>query len=246
MNHKIIGAIFGILMATQVQAATYQPQVPTFDEANSSQRAKNNPWQNIGTAMVAGQRLPAYAVSVRNPIEDGWVSEDDACRPKACVLPVPSNLKTTHLGALMAVRVAGMGWILAPKTWRNIEADVGVNGSQALLLQSADGREYVSYYHSGACVGCALTSAAPFFPQAFKQAQSYDYMPDSPNPSIQLVRAQTGKVLFSYTLPNQYTTHGVAFWQNDHDEPYRDMRVTVRQENTALAGVMLNVGMIAF
>ncbi|AUZ06269.1 hypothetical protein ADP71_30820 [Vitreoscilla sp. C1] len=246
MQNKIILALLGVLMVTQVQAKTYQPQVPTFNETNGNQRAKNNPWQNIGTAMVAGQRLPAYAVSVSDPIEEGWISEDDACHPKACVLPVSANVRTEQLYRLMAVRVAGMGWILAPKTWRNIEADVGVNGSQALLMKSADGREYVSYYHSGACVGCALTAAAPFFPQAFKLAQADDYEPNRPNPSIQLVRAQNNKVLFSYTLPNQYTTHGVAFWQNADDEPYQDMRVTVSQDNTALAGVILNAGMMAF
>ena len=232
--------LWGLLLATGLaQAAMYQPVVPKFEQAAAT-RAKDNQWQDIGTVQIGNVVLPAYSVTVREPMEGGLLTSDVLCKPACRWRFAKSETLVRHQNELVALHVAGLGWLLVPKAWRNLEAGLGVNGSKSLLIKSNDGKGYITYQHTGACVGCALSSAAPFYPQAFQDARDYGFAPRAANPYIKLVRAANGRTLFSYILPNQYPTHGVAYFVSQADTPYQDMRVSLPVEQKALAGVILN------
>ena len=235
--------VSALLQAQQV----YQPQAPVFNETQRQQRLQNNPWRDVGSVSFGNMRVPAHAISVRHPIESGWLTDDVDCLGQTCQVKVSAKVSTdTALWQqLKALYVAGIGWVLVPKTWQDIEADVGVNSSQALLATSPDGKESIAFYHSGACVGCALVSASPWFEQAHRAAKAYDFPAYRARSDVHVVRAQADKVLFSYQLPHQYKTHAVAYWRDENDEPYRELRVTLHPSKQALAGLILNVGVRA-
>lgn len=234
----------GILMgfALTAEAATYSMVVPKFAQ-DPEERETQNRWQDIGSAHLDnGITLPAYAISVSNPMEAGLLQDNQSCTPKSCDLDI--KLTPAQSKELVALRISGIGWVLAPKQWRDTEAAVGVNGSQSLLLQSPNGRETISYYNSGACVGCAYSAASPFFPRALKLAQENDFMYSNPNPQVKIEHSEASKALFSYTLPQQYPTHGVAWFEDSAstDTNYQNLRVTLSPEHQALAGVILKAG----
>ena len=119
---------------------------------------------------------------------------------------------------------------------------MGVNGSQSVLLQSPDGSEAMTYYNSGACVGCAYSAASPFFPAALKLAQENEFGYDEPNAAIHIVRPQANQALFSYTIKGQHSTHGKAVFDQNTDIPYQNMRVTLKPSHKDLANIILNAG----
>ena len=241
MRHTFLMAALVCSISGFAAAQTYEAVAPSFAQ-DASQRQAQNQWHAIGNVHLAdGKTVPAYAVSVNNPVDDGLLQDNAACSRKSCDLNVA--VSAAQSGQLQALRISGIGWVLAPRAWKNIEAAVGVNGSQSLLLKSPDGRESITYYNSGACVGCAYSAAAPFFPAALKLAQENEFGYDEPNAAaIRIVRPQANQALFSYTLKGQFTTHGKAVFDTDTDIPYQNLRVTLKPAHKDLATVILNAG----
>lgn len=237
----LVGALLMLPLLAQAQAKTYSLQMPQFS-LSQTEREQQNQWQPIGKAYLAsGVAVPAYAVRVNNPVEDGFIEDTTPCTRKSCDLP-RFNIPAQYQKQVMALRISGIGWVVVPHTWRQLEATVGVNGSQSLLIKSVDGKEWLTHEHTGACVGCAYSSAAPFFPAAQKLARENEFFYQLPNPQIHIVRVSAHKVLFSYRLPNSYETHGVARFNPQDDEAYQNLRVTLKPENKSLAGAILNAG----
>ena len=240
MRHTLLMAAILSGISGLAAAQTYQVSPPKFAQEPAVRQAQNQ-WHAIGNAYLAnGKTVPAYAISVSNPVEEGLLQDNTACTRKSCDLNV--TLNDGQASQLQALRINGVGWVLAPRAWKNIEAAVGVNGSQSVLLQSPDGSESMTYYNSGACVGCAYSAASPFFPAALKLAQENEFGYDEPNAAINIVRPQANQALFSYTIKGQHTTHGKAVFDQNTDIPYQNMRVTLKPSHKDLANTILNAG----
>ena len=240
MRHTLLIAAILSGISGLAAAQTYQVSPPKFAQEPAVRQAQNQ-WHAIGNAYLAnGKTVPAYAISVSNPVEEGLLQDNTACTRKSCDLNV--TLNDGQASQLQALRINGVGWVLAPRAWKNIEAAVGVNGSQSVLLQSPDGSESMTYYNSGACVGCAYSAASPFFPAALKLAQENEFGYDEPNAAINIVRPQANQALFSYTVKGQHTTHGKAVFDQNTDIPYQNMRVTLKPSHKDLANTILNAG----
>lgn len=65
------------------------------------------------------------------------------------------------------------GWLLVPKGWRVVAAAVGVDGSWVIDLQGMPGRLRAS--GTGACVGCALSAGAAYFPRYAEEARAGEF-----------------------------------------------------------------------
>ena len=240
MRHTLLIAAILSGISGLAAAQTYQVSPPKFAQEQAVRQAQNQ-WHAIGNAYLAnGKTVPAYAISVSNPVEEGLLQDNTACTRKSCDLNV--TLNDGQASQLQALRINGVGWVLAPRAWKNIEAAVGVNGSQSVLLQSPDGSESMTYYNSGACVGCAYSAASPFFPAALKLAQENEFGYDEPNAAINIVRPQANQALFSYTVKGHHTTHGKAVFDQNTDIPYQNMRVTLKPSHKDLANIILNAG----
>ncbi len=196
----------------------------------------------IGTATFKnGVQIPAYAVNYQNPMEDGMTTSEGSCRQNACSFQF--TVPAEQAPSLKLLKLDGISWVLAPKDAIISRAAVGANGSAVLVLKST--KANLSAYDSSACVGCALSAAAPYFDNAKRELE--ETFPgvdgDRPKKGLKSVRKDRTTAFYSYPA-NGRTTHGVAKLL-DGKNPYDDvnfnkLEVTVDQKNKKLATTILN------
>lgn len=113
------------------------------------------------------QEISVYQTKYENNIEGSWT--------KTPVTPFSTKLNAEILEQFDLYAVPFEKMILVPKNWQLLNGGVGVNGSISYVFTPKTGKGYLSYYHAGACVGCAMISASAFFPEAQKDAKEHDF-----------------------------------------------------------------------
>ncbi len=168
-------------------------------------------------------------------------TSEGSCHQNACSFQF--TVPAEQAPSLKLLKLDGISWILAPKDAIISRAQVGANGSAVLALKST--RANLSAYDSSACVGCALSAAAPYFDNAKRELE--ETFPgvdgDRPKKGLKSIRKDRTTAFYSYPA-NSRTTHGVAKFL-DGKNPYDDvnfnkLEVTVDQKNTKLATTILN------
>jgi Domain of unknown function (DUF4850) len=120
-------------------------------------------------------------------------------------------------------RIAAYGaayrvWI-APKGWAG-SAAVGADGSTDVDLHSARdsarSRQRFHYENSGGCAGCAVISAAPYFPSAKRQwKELFSNITLSPiPPGAQITHVSQSVVTYSYPSGHDLLARGVIHFDS--------------------------------
>ena len=119
----------------------------------------------IGTRLAGTMQIPAFSVDVRTGLD--LDAKDRAFLAELPVLPRTIKAKT-----LSWIHLTGYGWLLIPKDWRVVDGGVGADGSMVLIAQAntKSGASWLEYSDAGQCVGCAISAANCFYPQAHAQA----------------------------------------------------------------------------
>lgn len=244
--NKLIGALFITSMSTGVLAAvdddsryTYTHPVPA---KSAAERAKIHKLVPLGQALFKqGVRIPVYGVTIENPMEDGLLGDYEPCSPKNCQFDF--TIKPEQASRLVLYWVHGVGPFLVPRTWKTIEAAMGPSGIAGAMMVNADGSQALSVYNTSACVGCSLSDASRYFPEARKEALANEFMVYKGS-NVPVTKVPLGKdaVAFSYQLPSHYPTHGIAqFYGMQQDIiNYNQMTVSLKPEDKALATTILN------
>ena len=133
-----------------------------------TERATELKVTTIGTRLAGAVLIPAYSVDTRTGLD--LSPEDRAFLAELPVLP-----RTIKAKSVSWVYLTGYGWLLIPRGWIVVDGGVGADGSMALLAQSKSGISWLEYSDAGNCVGCAITAASCFYPQAHAQALDYDF-----------------------------------------------------------------------
>lgn len=207
-----------------------------------AERAKIHKLIPLGQALFKqGVRIPVYGVTIENPLQDGLLDDYEPCGPKSCHFDF--TIKPEQAKQLVLYWVHGVGPFLAPRTWTTIEASMGPSGIAAAMMANADGSQALSVYNTSACVGCSLSAASRYFPEARKEALSNEFMvyKGSNVPVTQVALNRQG-VAFSYQLPGHYPTHGMAHFYGMQQDivNYNQMTVSLKPEDKALASTILN------
>lgn len=211
-------------------------------EKTTAERAKIHKITPIGQATFKqGVTIAAFAVSIQNPMEDGLLNDFEVCSTKTCSFnfTVPPD----QAKRLSLYWVAGVGPFLAPKAWKTIEAGMGPSGIASLMMSDANGDQVLTIYNTSACVGCALSAASRYFPEAKREAIANEFMAyTSSNIVVNKVSLNKDTVAFSYQLPAHYQTHGIAkFYGMQQDiVNYNQMSMTLMPKDKALASTILN------
>ena len=133
--------------------------------------------------------------------------------------------------------------ILAPDGWVARDAAVGANGSSAIRMEDpSDPGQYVRYYDTGGCVGCAISEAGAYFPGLSDWAEKQGFPPGQ-SPAF-LKRTQLGDRLVSYSLkapgPGR-EINGVAWAKLDADDAgFRLLEAGLPGSRHAEASAILN------
>jgi len=125
----------------------------------------------IGTRLAGATQIPAFSVDARTGLDLG---PDDRGLAELPVLPRNINARS-----LSWVHLTGYGWLMIPRDWSVVDAGAGADGSMALVAQAKSGASWLEYSDAGQCVGCAISAANCFYPQAHAQAIEYEFDFDS-------------------------------------------------------------------
>ena len=147
----------------------------------------------IGTRLAGTTQIPAFSVDSRTGLDLG---PDDRALAELPVLP-----RTIKAKSLSWIHLTGYGWLLIPKGWRVVDGGVGADGSMMLIAQAnqkanpKSGASWLEYRDAGQCVGCAISAANCFYPQAHAQAieNEFDLDACSESSSATDIAAAAGK-----------------------------------------------------
>lgn len=249
MNHYFLKAV----MLVFIQCCAVQSHAQDIDQTRydfvhprlhttAQQRTKVHRVTFIGQASFKqGVVVPVFGVSIENPMQEGLLADFKSCTVKTCAFKM--TIPAEQVRQLVLYEINGVGMVLAPKAWTSIEAEMGENGSSRLVMVSADGKEGLSTTNTSACVGCALSAASLYFHEARREALANEFTAYSKtNVPVNTVLLNKYTVAFSYQLPKQYPTHGIAkFYGMQQDiVNFNQISVVVDPQQKALATTLLN------
>ena len=174
---------------------------------------------------LAGKQVRAFHTrfaDVLSEQEDAFVS--------GRATPFTSKIKPEHLSQLdfyglpEAVFLGASDSVVAvPKGWRLVDGRIGANGSAVVVFQAPSGPGYLSFSQTSACLGCAYSAAAPFFPEALRQCRE-DYGNDEicaagESLPVQQVKLKPHVVGYRLEGRNGNRMDGVAFFNARIDAP---------------------------
>lgn len=162
------------------------------------------------------------------------------------IYPFEIHVATAAHFPIAAYGAAGDEW-LAPIGWTG-QGVVGVDGGINVELhpvgdQTASGAR-ISYTVIPACLGCILSNAARFFPEAFRQwTEEYDR--DGKNPisvPAGLKTATAGPHLVAFELPREggLIVRGEAFYDAAVEPRYEEIHMSLPEADKELADFLLN------
>lgn len=245
--NRLIGVLCIVSLSTAALAAegrddkhyTYTHPLPA---KSAAERAKIHKLIPLGQALFKqGVHIPVYGVTIENPMQDGLLDDYAPCDAKSCSFNF--TIKPEQASQLALYWVHGVGLFLAPRTWKTLEASMGPSGIASAMMANADGGQALSLYNTSACVGCSLSAASRYFPEAYKEALANEFMAyKGSNVLVSKVSLGKDAVAFSYQLPGHYPTHGIAqFYGMQQDiVNYNQMTVSLKPEDKALATTILN------
>jgi len=191
--------------------------------------------QRLGELKLNGDiRLPAFQLTVKDGIaESGW----STATPDS--LEVRSTCDPKFAGRLSAFYHTN-GWILVPKDWKAVRGANGVDGSEAITFAPPTGVGRLSYWTPGACVGCALSTAAVFFPEAQREAKKEDFLfYNGTNVPLKTVRIRPKMVAYRAVVEGQ-PIDGLALFDPDNDYFFFMVEVSLPDQDRDLAKPILN------
>ncbi len=223
---------WALIVASSLLATTAHAQLQSTDPRFETRSA--------GTLLLNdGVRIPAYVIAV----------EDAAGNPGDLIVPELSGQDITahkdvpeELARYLSAYGTNTGWMLVPRGWLLVKAAVGTDNSSVYEFNEPNGGKgrLAANDSGGACLGCALSLAAPFFPEARRQAKADD-IPVSAQPmSGRMVPLGKHTIAYSRKLLGDQNFDGIAYFHSTDDADAFVFEVSLPQNKHALATVILN------
>ncbi len=158
---------------------------------------------------------------------------------KAAILILNS---TQHAKQLKLIALPETGLVLIPKSWHDVQANAGANGTGFALVMSPDHKQAIKLYDSSFCVGCGLPNATLYFPQLLKESLENEFGGfKDPKKLINIVHPSKKVAFFSYQIPQvNNKTHGIAKYYDEDTFNYKEIQVTLDKSQQSLVGPILN------
>lgn len=228
---------------TSVSSAEITVFIPTQPQFSTSlkQREQNNQLYALGQAIFNnGVKLPMYAVTAESPTDEGLLKQFAPCTGKNCFFEF--NLEPKFAPKLKVLAIHGIGAVLVPKDWQDIQSAVGANGTASSLIMSPDKQQSITLYNSSACVGCGMRPATLYFPELLPQSiENEFYGQYDKHRYLSIVRPSPHVAFFSYQIPTLLgKTHGVAKYDDSDTFNFQNIHLTLKPNEADLARTILN------
>ena len=225
---------------THAEVSTFKPSFPKFS-STVKQRTQNNQMYMLGKASFKDDvKVPFYAVTALNPVDDGLLKDFKPCHSETCQFNF--KLPAEQAKSLKLIGIPEIGIVLIPRNWHDIQVDIGANGTGYTLIMSPDQKQAIQLYDSSLCVGCGMPYATLYFPEILKESIRNEYGGyHDPDKQLRVIHPSKNVAFFSYALPDQKkTTHGVAKYLNDGDFNFKEIKVTLAPSQQTLTSTILN------
>ncbi len=202
-------------IAQAAKPEVFEPSFPQFWDS-AANRKNTNQFYALGQATFNNNvKVPMYGVTVENPMEDGLLKDAKACGKNDCIYKF--TLTPQQASQLKLIVLPSIGLTLVPKSWNNIQATAGANGTGSVVIMNPQGNEAIDLYNSSACVGCGLPYATLYFPHILKESIESEFGGYvDPHKKINLVHPSKTTAFFSYQIPKfGAKTHGIAKYYDE-------------------------------
>lgn len=224
MKFCIIGLC---VFSTFVNAKLYQFSFSASSQANESDLPKIQTVQQID---INGKTISAFDTEFIDPTDESkLVFEAQAVDAKS------------FSEQLLKVDLYGLpnGSVFVPKGWQLVNGGLGVNGSQTYTFVPKEGKGYFTYLNTGACVGCAMSEASLFFPEAKENAEENDFMVYQPSLPVKTVVLNS--TLRAYKVEqDEQRLDGIAYYDAGADMPFWKVEISLPTTDHQLADFLLN------
>lgn len=221
------------LSAAPLHAETYHFDADTKADTSAG-RAVAKPF--AGLVRINHIAIPAYTLNMENPVNTGRLD----FIPKQRSYAFTSSATPAQIQQLAAYYHSN-GWILVPRKWQLTNGGVGANGSESLMFAANHPEQgYIAYFNTSACVGCAQSAAAVFFPEAKKDALANDFVvADKTDFPVTTTRVRPHLMAYRVQKPQQ-RIDGLAYYNKASDQPFWKVETMLPAAMQDLAPVLLN------
>ena len=239
MFKQIITAVVlsGIVMSSSYAETRRFTLTPEYTKTTNYQT------KSIGMAALDKQiKLPAYVVYQEDPVGEhvGTLIKN---HPTSMTIKHTLDKKYANELAMYYFSAADR-WIMIPKNWRLVTANVGANGSESITFLPPQGQKgYFQFWtNNGGCVGCGVNVASLFFKDADQLAQE-DYESESSYhnsvPQIKSVQIRPHTQAWRTTVNGQ-NIDGVAYFNPEAEYYTYTVEISLPKSQNHLATPVLN------
>lgn len=224
MKFCIIGLC---VFSTFINAKLYQFGFSASSQANESDLPKI---QTVRQIDINGRTISAFNTEfIDSTDESKLVFEAQAVDAK------------NFSEQLLKVDLYGLpnGSVFVPKGWQLVNGGLGVNGSQTYTFVPKEGKGYFTYLNTGACVGCAMTEASLFFPEAKESAEKNDFMIYQSTLPVKTIVLDSTLRAYSVTQGEQ-RLDGIAYYDANAVIPFWKAEISLPTADHPVANFLLN------
>ncbi|MCU4550462.1 DUF4850 domain-containing protein [Acinetobacter pittii] len=240
LNFLLFTAFTCLTSSAYAEVKSFTPHFPKFYSSAATRKADNQ-FYSLGEAkFLNGVTVQFYGVTAQNPMEDGLLKDFEKCTPKSCRFNF--QLDAQHAKQLKLLALPETGLVLVPKSWHDVQANAGANGTGFALIMSPDQKQAIKLYDSSFCVGCGLPNATLYFPELLKESLVNEYGGfKDPKKLINIVYPSKKVAFFSYQIPQvNNKTHGIAKYYDEDTFNYKEIQITLDKSQQSLVGPILN------
>lgn len=186
----------------------------------------------VGVVKINGVKMHGFNTTFKDPRNIGALTYQ--------ARPIKAKLKAEYLKHFDLYAMPN-GIVFVPKNWKLVYGGIGRNGSLSYtFVPPTEGNGYLTFYHNGGCVSCAMENGSLFFPEAANAAKDHDFnVYTSSNFPLKIVKIKPNLVSF-YAESGNNRLDGIAHYDPHSEVPFWKAEVSVPATLKHLANPLLN------
>lgn len=231
VTHHLLSLMLAMSVTTSVIAQEYQFKFNHQDRSQDLPEYKPNVSKG-GMVKINGVQMMGFNTTFKDPRNIGALTYQTRS--------IKAKLKVEHLRQLDLYAMPN-GIVFVPKNWVLVAGGIGQNGSLSYtFVPPAEGNGYLTFYHNGGCVSCAMENASLFFTEAAKDAKEHDFNTyTSSNFPLKIVKIKPNLVSF-YAESNNNRLDGIAHYDPHSQVPFWKAEASLPIAQQHLTNPLLN------
>ncbi|TCT16644.1 uncharacterized protein DUF4850 [Bibersteinia trehalosi] len=230
-----LGRLFGLLGSLLIISSTLSAEVYHFKfnhQDRSQDLTEYKPIvQDGGTVAVNGVKMKGFNTIFKDPRNAG---------PKTnYAKQINAKIKAEYLKHFELYAMPN-GVVFVPKDWKLVYGGISSTGGIFYTFVPPHGDDgYLTFYHNGSCLSCAMENGSLFFSEAAKHAKDHDFNTFESNLPLNVVKIKQDLVSY-YAESGYLRLDGIAFYDPFAKIPFWKAEVSLPPMQRHLVNPLLN------